>query len=123
MLVDLTDEFFDALFFCRHRLDDRRAPRAGIGMPSAETEHVPQVPHGRIRAVTVGLVDHEDVRDLQNPGLCRLDAVTHAGREQHERRIGGGGDLDLGLTNADRLDENHVEAGAIEHPKCLRSRP
>ena len=33
------------------------------------------------------------------------------------------GDLDLGLADADRLDEHDVAAGGVEHPQRLRGRP
>ena len=33
------------------------------------------------------------------------------------------GDLDLGLPDADGLDEHHVAAGGVEHPQRLRRRP
>ena len=63
-----------------------------------------------IGAGPVGLVDHEDVRDLQDPGLGRLDAVAHPGREQHQRGVGEPGDLDLALADPDGLDDHHVVA-------------
>ena len=33
------------------------------------------------------------------------------------------GDLDLGLPDADGLDQHHVAAGGVEHPQRLRRRP
>ena len=58
-------------------LDDRRPPQSRLGAV-AEGDHVPQVAHGRVGAVAVGLVDDEDVADLEDAGLGRLDAVAHA---------------------------------------------
>ena len=44
------------------------------------------------------------------------------GGEQHQRGVGQGGDLDLGLADADGLDQHHVAAGALQHPDRLRRR-
>src|SRR6476659_6411714 len=52
------------------------------------------------RSLTVGLVDDEDVTDLEDAGLGGLDAVAHAGGEEHDRRVGQARDLDLGLADA-----------------------
>ena len=89
----------------------------------AEAQHVVQLADGRVGAVAVGLVDDEDVADLQDAGLGGLDAVAHARREQHDRGVGEAGDLDLGLADADGLDQHHVAAGRVEHPQRLRGRP
>ena len=44
------------------------------------------------------------------------------GRDQHEGRVGQAGDVHLGLTDPDRLDQHHVAARALEHPDGLRRR-
>ena len=98
-------------------------PPALVGAAVAQRQHVAQVAHDRVGAVAVGLVDHEDVGDLEDAGLGRLDAVAHPGREQHERGVGQRGDLHLGLPDADRLDEHDVAAGRRQHAQRLRRRP
>ncbi len=65
-----------------------------------------------VGAVAVGLVDDEDVADLEDPGLGRLDAVAHARGEQHQRGVGEAGDLDLALADADGLDEDTSQPAA-----------
>ena len=56
------------------------------------------------------------------PGLGRLDRVAHARREQDDR-VGQARDLDLGLPDADGLDQHHVAAGRVQDPQRLRRRP
>ena len=90
----------------------RRAAIASIDRSSRATSR---------RAVAVGLVDDEDVADLEDPGLGRLDAVAHAGRDQHEGGVGEPRDLELGLTDTHRLDQHDVAAGGVEHPQRLRA--
>ena len=63
----------------------------------------------------VGLVDDDDVGDLEEPGLDRLDLVAHLGRLEHDRRVGGGRDLDLALARPDGLDEDEVEPDGVQH--------
>ena len=70
---------------------------------------------GPLRAGLVALVDHDQVGDLEQARLDRLDLVAHLGRLEHDRRVRRGGDLDLALPGPDGLDEDEVEAGRIEH--------
>ena len=67
-----------------------------------------------VGALAVGLVDDEDVGDLHQARLDRLDVVPHAGRQHHDATLGEAEDLDLVLADADRLDEDLVEAGGVE---------
>ena len=55
----------------------------GLGVPPAEGLHVPQIAHRRVRAVPVGLGDHEQVGHLEEAGLGRPDAVAHARGDEH----------------------------------------
>jgi hypothetical protein len=84
---------------------------------------VAQVAHRRVRAVAVRLVDHEDVADLEDPGLGGLDPVAHPRCEEHDGGVGETRDVDLALTHPDRLDDDDVTAGGIEDPQRLRSGP
>ena len=82
-----------------------------------------EIAHRAVGAVAVGLVDDEDVGDLEDAGLGRLDPVAHARGEEDEGGVGGVRHLDLGLPDPHGLDEHDVAAGRVEHPQGLRRRP
>ena len=67
-----------------------------------------------VGAGVVGLVDHENVRDLQDAGLDRLDIVAHPRDENDKNGIGRANDINLVLTHTDRLDDDDVVTGGIE---------
>ena len=81
------------------------------------------VANRRVGTLTVCLVHHEDVTDLQNPGLGSLDAIAHSGCEEHQGGIGQPGHLDLALAHPDGLDHDGVTASRIQDAQRLRSRP
>jgi len=56
----------------------------------------------------VALVHHEHVGDLEDPRLEYLHRVAAARLKRDERRVGDFGDLDLGLTDADRFDQHDI---------------
>ena len=121
VLVERLDELVDALPTRGHGEHDGRPPGSGLAaLP--QRQHVAQLPSGGVSAVAVGLVDRVDVADLQDPRLGRLDPVAHAGRDQHHGRVRRPGDLDLGLPDAHRLDDDGVEAGRIQDAYGLRRR-
>ena len=60
-------------------------------------------------AVTVGLVDDEDVGDLHQPRFHRLDGVARLGDEGDHRRVGELHDVELGLSHPHRLHEHPGE--------------
>ena len=76
-----------------------------------------------VGAVAVGLVDDVHVADLEDAGLCRLDAVAHARREQDHVVSASPATSTSRLAHADGLDQDDVAAGGVEHPQRLRSRP
>src|SRR5690606_29923436 len=82
VLVDGRDDLVDALPARGHGAHHRRPPLTR--RPLAQRDHALDVPVGGVGTVPVRLVDHEDVRDLQDAGLHGLDGVAHAGREQHQ---------------------------------------
>ena len=105
--------------------DDRWAPtaRGVMGWPlgrPGEVEHLLEVPAGRLGAITVGLVDDEDVGDLHQPGLVRLHAVPPSGVDDDDRGVRLAGDLDLDLADPDRLDHNQALAEGVEQAHGLR---
>ena len=54
------------------------------------------------------------------PAFAAWIAVAHARGQQDQGDVGDAGDLHLGLTDPDRLDQHHVEAGGVEDPQRLR---
>jgi hypothetical protein len=72
---DRFDDRLDPLAPRRDGPHDRRAPRT----IRREVEHRGDLRRGAVRALAVRLVDHEDVGDLENPRLDRLDVVAQTG--------------------------------------------
>ena len=70
-------------------------------------------------AVDVGLVDDDDVGQLDDPSLDRLQVIAGVGElEQHED-VDHAGHGRLRLADADGLDEDHVEPGRLAHQHRL----
>ena len=87
VLGDRGHDVVDALRPGGDRPDDLRgATRPARASPSAIMPWMSR--YGGVGAVPVGLVDHEDVGDLEDAGLHRLDRVAHARGEQHQRGVG-----------------------------------
>ena len=70
----------------------------------------------------IELVDRDHVGNLHDPGLERLDGVAGAGHEHEHDRVRDPDHLDLALTRADRLHEDHVLAGRVEDEHGLERR-
>jgi hypothetical protein len=82
MSVDRVDDLGDAFTSRRHRLQNRGRPTvvtSARSRPGTKTEHVTQFASRGICTITIGFVDDEDVANLQDAGLRRLNAVTHTG--------------------------------------------
>src|SRR5437667_10792901 len=75
-----------------------------------------------LRSRPVALVDHIQLGDLHDAGLQRLDAVTRFGDEDQNGRLGGRGDVELGLADADGLDQNAVKSECPEHVRYFFGR-
>ena len=71
----------------------------------------------------VGLVDGDDVGQLEHALLDALQAVAGAGEREQQERVDHVGDGDLGLADADGLDEHDVEAGRLDDDDRLARRP
>ena len=69
----------------------------------------------------VGLVDDDHVGDLHDAGLQRLDRVAGAGHQHEHDRVGVVDDVDLGLPDADGLDEHVLTPGRVEQQRGLQS--
>ena len=67
-----------------------------------------------VRPREVGLVDQDQVRRLDDPGLERLDHVPGPRLKDEDDEVGGGHHVELGLADADRLDEDPVHAEGVE---------
>ncbi len=120
MLADRGPELVDALARLGHGGDDGRQP--GVVIQVRQLQHRAQVVAGLGHARPVGLVDDEDVGDLQQAGLVGLHAVSPPRVHHHHGGIGGGRDLHLDLAHPDRLDHHPRKAGRVEHPQRLRGR-
>ena len=120
--VERGDELVDPLPRGGDGAHHGRAPGRAVDLAAVQRDHVLELLHGGVRAVPVGLVDHEDVGHLEDPGLGRLDGVPHPGGQEHDRRVGQGHDLHLRLAHPHRLDQDHVAPGGVEDAQGLRRR-
>ena len=76
-----------------------------------------------IGAFAVGLVHDENIGDLHDAGLQRLDLITRAGHERHDRHVGGADDVDLVLTDADGFDRSRDPCRRHRAPGRRRRSP
>ena len=118
MLLDLLPERLDVL--AAHGLgeDDRRIP----AVPVPELEDRAHLVEHRLRGGAVHLVDRDHVGDLHDPGLQRLHRVARAGHEHEQDGVGDPDHLDLALPRADRLEQDDVLSGRVEHEQRLQRR-
>ena len=88
----------------------------GVAAPAllGQLERELEVAHRALDAGAVRLVDDEDVGDLHDAGLDRLDLVAQPGHRDHRHRVDGAHHVDLVLADADGLDQDRVEAGGVE---------
>ena len=61
----------------------------------------------------IRFVHDEDVGDFEDARLEQLDRIAAARLQRDERRVREFGDLDLGLPDADRLDDDDVFAERV----------
>src|SRR3989304_1785329 len=93
-----------------------RASRLGrhpIVLP-AHGQHRPPLGSRAVCPRPGALVDDDEVGHLEEPRFDGLYLVPHLGRLHHDRRVGDGGHLDLGLAGAHGLDEAQREAHGVE---------
>ena len=99
-----------------------RQPTGGRASRPAQREHPLEVADRAGRAVVVGLVHHENVGDLQDPGLGRLNAVAHPGRQHDQHGVGQPHHRDLVLADADGFDQHIVKSDGGEQVRGGRGR-
>jgi hypothetical protein len=124
-VLEGVDELGQSFAADRDGPQDGRPParrRVGVldGVP--HLEHPAELGLELAGTAVVRLVDDEHVGDLEDAGLRRLDAVTHPWGERDHGRVRRRGDLDLGLPDTHRLDDDVVEPRGIEHEHRLRRR-
>src|SRR5439155_15220670 len=110
VLRDAVDESLYAGALGRDGLLNWRRP-AALG---AELEHRPQVGDEPVRAGDVGLVDHQNVGNLEDARLDSLDVVAQIWHTHDQRRIGRAGNLHLILAHADGFDDDHILAKGVQ---------
>src|SRR3546814_8744451 len=78
----------------------------------------------RCGEVAVRLVDEDEVGQLDDAFLDALQLVAASGQEQEQEKVRHARDRGLRLSDADRLDDDDVEAGRLadEHrlPRAAR---
>ena len=62
---------------------------------------------GALDLIAIGLVDGDDVGELEQAALDALQFVAGARDRHHDEHIDHVGDGDLRLADADRLDQHH----------------
>ena len=77
---------------------------------------------GLLLAVAVGLVDRDHVGDLEDALLDALQLVAGAGEGEEQERVDHPGDGDLGLADADGLDQHDVVRRPPRAPHRLGGR-
>src|SRR5436190_2542137 len=123
MLLDLLPQLGHVLAAHGLRQHDRRVPvPAPLLMRVTEGEDRAHLAEHRLRAGVIHLVDRDHVRDLHDPRLQRLHRVARAGHEDEEDGVDDPDHLDLALPRADRLEEDDVLAGGVEHEERLQRR-
>ena len=118
VLLDLGPQLGHVLAARRVGEDDRRPP----GTISIEREDRPHLVEHRLGRRMIHLVDRDHVRDLHDARLQSLDGVARAGHQHQHDRVRDPDHLDLALTRADRLQEDDLLAGGVEHEQRLQRR-
>ena len=99
----------------RRAVADDVGPNPGQARARRGREHRPQLRRRALGTGPVALVDDDDVGDLEQARLDGLDLVAHLRRLEDDRRVGRGRHLHLALAGADRLEQDHLEAGGVEN--------
>ncbi len=101
------------------------------GSPHRRTgQHQPQSPGelasrhaGRCLTIPIGLVDGDDVGELEDAALDALELVTRASEREEQEGVDHLGHRDLVLADPHGLDDDDVVTGSLQHEHGLPRRP
>src|SRR3989442_798691 len=110
MLRDRVEQQREAIAGLRRGADDRRLPRP---VPR-QRQHLREVARRLVRSGPIGLVYDEDIRDLEDARLDRLDVVAEAWDGHEAHRIGDPDHVDLLLSDPHGLDDHDIRAKRVE---------
>ena len=113
---DLPRQFADALILRGDRTNHRRPPAVPIGNNLQNSAQLFLITS---RALAIGFVDHENVRNLHQPGLQALHVVAHAGHQHHNRAIRQPHDFNFALPHAHCLDQDNILASSVQQQRCV----
>lgn len=107
-----------------HGVPELRNAEAGPGADAkdgrrrsgGEGEHGEHLGLDAIRAGEVGLVNNEDIGDLEQAGLLPLQFVAGFGLEEENEDIDESTDGGIALPRADGFDEDNLEAEGLDEP-------
>ena len=88
-------------------------------VPGANRLHHLDLLDEQVRPGTIRLVHAEHVGHLHEPGLHRLHSISGLRNQHDHRRIRGAGDLELGLADAQRLEDHAIEPEGIHQVSRL----
>src|SRR5919108_1129384 len=89
---------------------------------SGKLEHLAQVADRPVGALAIRLVDAEQIRDLEDPRLDRLDVVAEPRHHHDHRRVRQPADFHFVLPDADGLHDDDVLAHRIENADAVAGR-
>ena len=98
---------------CQHRAGARRRRARRRSAADAQRRLICACGARRRRRIDVGLVDDDEVGELDHALLDRLQVVAGVGQLQQHEHVGHAGDRRLALADADGLDDDDVVAGGL----------
>src|SRR5262249_13719266 len=124
-IFDGLDELDYAFALNGDGADDWRPPAILSAWPIRPLRHLKQrdqLPFGPLDAFAVGLVDDEDVADLHNARLDRLNVIAHSRYEHDDRNVGGLHDVHFVLSDADGFDQRPIVSGGFQNRNGVNCR-
>ena len=114
MFINLIYKFGNPLI--KHGLDLEygRFPLPAFIFLMVHIDHQSQITHGLVATFPVGLVDQEDIADLKDAGLDRLDIISHSGNHHNDCRMGAPDNIYLILADTNGFDQDIVLAHGIQ---------
>ena len=93
-----------------------------VGTVLVEPQHGLDLGDRAVGTVVVRLVHDEQVGDLHDARLQRLHTVAGPGHGDDDRHVGRARDLDLGLPDTDRFDDDHIEPAGVQNHRRVSGR-